>query len=208
MVQMSEIIESERMLLRPWRIDDMAEAGALFTYASDPQIGLLCGWPPHTSVEGSMNDIRNILAAENSWAITIKDNGGEPAGSISLRPVGRYIIDPVKADAGLQKRYGKFLGSNALEVGYWIGRPFWGKGYMPEALNAVLCYAFDALHKDAVWGAHYVENLRSGRVMAKCGMRNVGETRGRYFPLIDESHDENFRIITSDDWRAESVKVE
>ena len=65
-------IETERLLLRPWKIDDAAEAASLFRYASDPEIGLRCGWPPHTSVEGSMHDIRNILAVENNWAITIK----------------------------------------------------------------------------------------------------------------------------------------
>ena len=54
-VQMSETIETARLLLRPWRTNDRAEAAALFRYASDPEIGLLCGWPPHTSVEGSLD---------------------------------------------------------------------------------------------------------------------------------------------------------
>ena len=46
-------IETERLLLHPWKVDDAAEAASLFRYASDPEIGLRCGWPPHTSVEGS-----------------------------------------------------------------------------------------------------------------------------------------------------------
>ena len=80
-------IETERLLLRPWKIDDAAEAASLFRYASDPEIGLRCGWPPHTSVEGSMHDIRNILAVENNWAITIK--GGAPN---SIAPVGSFAL--------------------------------------------------------------------------------------------------------------------
>ncbi|WP_241677078.1 GNAT family N-acetyltransferase [Bifidobacterium jacchi] len=163
---MSETIETARLLLRPWKVDDMAEAVPLFRYASDPEIGPLCGWPPHASVESSLNDIRNILAVENNWAITIKENGDEPVGSIALKPVSHYTIDPVEADDALRERYGRYLGGNALELGYWIGRPFWGRGFMTEALNAVLGYAFDTLHKDAVWGGHYRENDRSGRVMA------------------------------------------
>ena len=89
-------IETERLLLRPWKVDDAAEAASLFRYASDPEIGLRCGWPPHTSVEGSMHDIRNILAVENNWAITIKGgapNSNAPVGSIALMPVSHYTAD-------------------------------------------------------------------------------------------------------------------
>ncbi|KAB7788499.1 GNAT family N-acetyltransferase [Bifidobacterium cebidarum] len=200
---MNTTIETERLLLRSWRVDDAAEAESLFKYASDPEIGLLCGWPPHASVEGSMDDIRNILAVENNWAITVRSNGDEPVGSIALKPVSHYTIDPVEGDAALGERYGKYLGDNALELGYWIGRPFWGKGYMPEALNAVLEYAFDTLHKDAVWGGHYKENAQSGRVMEKCGMKTAFESAYDYFNLIDAYHDDVFRITTSDEWRSE-----
>ncbi|MBT1172055.1 GNAT family N-acetyltransferase [Bifidobacterium sp. MA2] len=202
---MSETIETERLLLRPWKVNDEAEAASLFRYASDPEIGLLCGWPPHTSVEGSMNDIRNILAVENNWAVTIKDNGDEPVGSIALKPVSHYTIDPVEADGALRERYGKYLGDNALELGYWIGRPFWGKGYMPETLNAVLGYALDTSHKDAVWGGHYKENIQSGRVMAKCGMKAAFESTHDYFNLIDAYHDDVFRIITADEYASRTM---
>lgn len=116
-------IETERLLLRPWKVDDAAEAASLFRYASDPEIGLRCGWPPHTSVEGSMHDIRNILAVENNWAITIKGgapNSNAPVGSIALKPVSHYTADAVASDPELIKRYGKYLGDSALELGYWI----------------------------------------------------------------------------------------
>ena len=179
-----DTIETERLLLRPWKIDDAAEAASLFRYASDPEIGLRCGWPPHTSVEGSMHDIRNILAVENNWAITIKGgapNSNAPVGSIALKPVSHRTADAVAADPELTKRYGKYLGDSALELGYWIGRPFWGKGYMPEALTAVLGYAFDTLRKDAVWG--------------------VAESKQDYFPLIDRHYDCVYRIITAGEWR-------
>ena len=121
----------------------------------------------------SMHDIRNILAVENNWAITIKGgapNSNAPVGSIALMPVSHYTADAVASDPELTKRYGKYLGDNALEVGYWIGRPFWGKGYMPEALTAVLGYAFDTLRKDAVWGGHFARtrNPSEFRPSAAC----------------------------------------
>ncbi|PLS26436.1 GNAT family N-acetyltransferase [Bifidobacterium parmae] len=205
-------IETGRLTLRSWRIDDAAEAASLFRYASDPEIGLRCGWPPHTSIEGSMDDIRNILAVENNWAITIKDGeettGSEvdadaPVGSIALKPVSHYTTDVVTGKPELEVRYGRYLGSNALELGYWIGRPFWGRGYMPEALRAVLEYAFGTLRVDAVWGGHYARNPQSGRVMAKCGLRVVGESKQDYYPLIDRRYDGVYRIITADEWHGQ-----
>ena len=196
---MSSTIETERLVLRAWETDDRAEAESVFRYASDPEIGPRCGWPPHTSVEDSMSVINNVLAVDGNWAITIKDCG-EPVGSIALKPVSHYIADPIAADAGLAAKYGEAL-RNAKELGYWIGRPFWGKGYMPEALTAVLGYAFDTLRKDAVWGGHYAENTQSGRVQAQCGLHVVAESKQDYFPLIDRHYDCVYRIITAGEWR-------
>lgn len=53
-------IETERLILRPWLETD---AGALFRYASDPDIGPIAGWEPHTSVENSLEIIRTVFAA-------------------------------------------------------------------------------------------------------------------------------------------------
>ena len=122
----------------PLEVDDAAEAASLFRYASDPEIGLRCGWPPHTSVEGSMHDIRNILAVENNWAITIKGgapNSNAPVAASRSCPSATTPPDAVASDPELTKRYGKYLGDNALEVGYWIGRPFWGKGIHARSID-------------------------------------------------------------------------
>ena len=116
-------------------------------------------------------------------------------------PEVKNTADAVASDPELTKRYGKYLGDNALEVGSWIGRPFWGKGYMPEALTAVLGYAFDTLRKDAVWGGHFAENTQSERVQAKCGLHVVAESKQDYYPLIDRHYDRVYRIITAGEWR-------
>lgn len=202
-----ETLETERLLLRPWKTNDETEAASVFRYAGDPEIGPRYGWPPHASVQGSMDDIRDILAVPNNWAITIKDGMAwgigrdEPVGSIALKPVGHYITDLLASDTAIKARYGAYLGDDSAEVGYWLGRPFWGRGYMPEALSAVLTYAFDTLGERAVWGCHYKENAQSGRVMEKLGLHVVGESAHEYFPLIDEHHDHIFRIVTAGEWR-------
>ncbi|MCI1219534.1 MAG: GNAT family N-acetyltransferase [Bifidobacterium sp.] len=198
---MRAVVETERLLLRPWKVNDQAEAESLFRYASDTRIGPRCGWRPHMSAAESMGDIANLLAHDGNWAITIKspDGSGEPVGCIELKPVSRHVINPIEADPELAAQYGESL-KNAKELGYWIGRPFWGRGYMPEALNAVLGVAFEELHSSAVWGGHYVENPQSGCVMEKCGMHVVCATRHDYFALIDEYHDDVVRIITKAQW--------
>lgn len=74
------MIETERLILRPWSETD---AGALFRYASDPDIGPIAGWPVHTSVENSREIIRTVFAAPEVYAVVLKDTG-EPVGSCGI----------------------------------------------------------------------------------------------------------------------------
>ena len=140
------ILETERLILRPWR---EADAPTLFKYASDPRVGPWCGWKPHQDVADSLDVLRKVLIDEHAWAVTLKGND-EPIGCISVffsknsRPAG----EP--------------------EIGYWLGVPFWGNGYAPEAVLAVVESVFLEGHRN-VWCAHFEENDRSRRVIEKCG---------------------------------------
>ncbi|MBO4331389.1 MAG: GNAT family N-acetyltransferase, partial [Oscillospiraceae bacterium] len=106
------IIETERLILRPWRED---EAEKLFAYASDPRIGPNAGWPPHASVGDSLAAIRRMNALGECYAVVPKTDG-EPAGCIGLS----------------DKRRGPMRRSSA-ELGFWIGAEHWGRGYATEA---------------------------------------------------------------------------
>ena len=66
------MIETERLILRPWQEND---ADALFKYARDPDIGPIAGWTPHTSVENSLEIIRTVFAAPETYAVVLKKNG-------------------------------------------------------------------------------------------------------------------------------------
>ena len=81
-MQFPTIIETERLILRPWREDD---AAACYRYASDPRIGPMCGWKPHESEDESREIIRTILSAELTYAVTQKGKD-EAIGSISFQP--------------------------------------------------------------------------------------------------------------------------
>ena len=57
------------------------------------------------------------------------------------------------------------------EMGYWLGRPYWGHGVMTEAATELLRFGFEMLGLEAVWCSHYDWNSRSRRVIEKCGFR-------------------------------------
>ena len=146
-------LTTDRLILRPWRESD---AEALYKYANDPEIGPAAGWPPHTSVEDSPEVIRTVFSAPETYAVVLKETG-EPVGSIGLLSgKGSHV-------AGIQP--------DEAKIGYWIGRPYWGQGLIPEAVRCLLHRCFTDLHISAVWGAYYDGNTKSRRVMDKCGFR-------------------------------------
>ena len=63
------------------------------------------------------------------------------------------------------------------ELGYWIGKPYWNRGYATEAAEAVLRYGFETLELNRIWAAHFGRNPASGRVLAKIGMSCEGTRR-------------------------------
>ncbi len=140
-------LETERLMLRSWR---EADAETLYCLARDPAVGPSAGWMPHTSEEHSREIIRMVLAKPTVWAVCEKD--GHPIGNIHL-----------DFDTPLRERDGE------CELGYWLGKMFWGQGLMTEAAQVLLRYAFDVLDVPAVWSGYYEENTKSRRVQEKLG---------------------------------------
>ncbi len=108
------ILETNKLILRPWKEDD---AQTLYKYAKSPDVGPIAGWPVHTDIENSRQIIKDVLSAEETYAVVLK---GEylPIGSIGLM-IGEKSNIAISDDEG--------------EIGYWIGAPYWGKGLIPEA---------------------------------------------------------------------------
>jgi [ribosomal protein S5]-alanine N-acetyltransferase len=63
------------------------------------------------------------------------------------------------------------------ELGYWIGQPFWGRGYATEAVSRVISWAFEMQALNRIFAQHFAGNLASGRVMQKCGLTYEGTLR-------------------------------
>ena len=176
------MIETERLILRPWRETD---AAALFKYASDPALGPIAGWAPHTSVEYSLEIIRTVFAAPEVYAVVPKGSD-EPVGCCGIMfSDGLHSADMEQSEA---------------EIGYWIGKPFWGHGYIPEAVKALLSRCFHDLKLNAVWCGYYDGNAKSRRVCEKCGFKFHHTNHDIVSPLGDK-RTESFYIMTVTDYK-------
>lgn len=167
-------METERIILRPWRESD---AASLFKYASDPLVGPRAGWPPHKSVEESLNIIRNVFSGEGMWAVELKATG-EAIGCAGFLPSSHSNLE---------------IAVNEAEVGYWIARPYWNQGLCTEALRMVIDYCFNEKGFTALWGDYFPENPASGKVMEKCGFMDTG--REVLCPNLEVGADRPVRVM-------------
>lgn len=175
-------LETQRLLLRPFT---EADAEDLYRYASDPEVGPRAGWAPHTSVEDSRTVIREILSDPQNCAVVLRETG-EVIGSVGVMREGRGTTE---------------IAADEAELGYWIGRPFWGQGLIPEAVRALLAYCFETLRCSAVWCGYYEGNAQSARVQEKCGFlphHTVENKADRTGAL----HTEHINLLTCARWEA------
>lgn len=152
-------IETDRLLLRPWHIEDAEE---LYEYAKDPAVGPNAGWKPHDSVEESREIIKMFIDPERIgviFAIEEKESG-KVIGSIGIEEDGR-----------------RPQVEGVFSLGYVLSQSCWGRGLMTEAVNAAVKYAFREWKAKLLSVNHYPENDRSRRVIEKCGFRPEGRLR-------------------------------
>ena len=175
------ILETNRLILRPWEESD---AENLYKYANSPEVGPIAGWPAHTSVENSLDIIRNVLSAPETYAVVDKHTGCA-IGSIGLM-IGNA------SNIGLLDTEG--------EVGYWIGVPYWGQGLIPEAVQEMLRYAFEELHLEKVWCGYFDGNIKSKRVQEKCGFQYQYTKENGQCSMMNEVRTEHITCIKKDEW--------
>ena len=177
------MLETKRLILRPWREED---AESLYAYAKDPEVGPPAGWPPHTSVGNSRYIIKEFLSAPETYAVCLKD--GKPIGSIGLKLKGYTDMTDRKDEC---------------ELGYWIGKPYWGQGLIPEAARELLRYAFENLKMRAVWCGYYEGNEKSHRVQQKLGFVYQYTTHDLDLPLLGEKRTGHTSLLTKGQWEKE-----
>ncbi len=175
------IIKTERLILRPFCENDAED---VYKYASDPDIGPIAGWPPHKNADESREIIRTVLSGKETYAICLKTDN-RVIGAVSLK---------LKGETDLTDR------DDECEIGYWLGKPFWGQGIMPEAVKALLRRAFEDLKMRKVWCGYYDGNLKSKRVQEKCGFIFQWTTPDVYVPLMNETRIGHVTCMTKEEW--------
>ena len=151
-------LETERLILRPFRLTDAADVQRL---AGDRAIAETTATIPHPYPDGAAeawiaaHPDRFASGDSVTFALTRRDDGAL-LGAIGL-----------EINAQMQR----------AELGYWVGKPYWNQGYCTEAARAVLRYAFEARGLRRVFAQHYGRNPASGRVMQKAGMQPEGTLR-------------------------------
>ena len=175
------ILETQRLILRPWEEGD---AESLYEYAKDPDVGPIAGWPPHASVENSCQIIRDVLSADETYAVCLKEDN-RAIGSIGL-------ISPSQSHTEMS--------ADEREIGYWIGVPFWGRGLIPEAAERLVRHAFEDLGCSALWCGYYEGNEKSKRCQEKTGFTFHHTEKDVPCELMGDVRTEHFTRLTREDW--------
>lgn len=159
MEDFTKMIETERLILRKF---EMSDANDMFeNYCKFEEVARYVCWKAHEDVECTKKYLANVVLPEYRNNFTYR-------WAIVLKEINQVIgcIDVVKKD----------MNAKSAEIGYVLGKNFWGQGIMPEAGKAVISYLFEQGFV-RIWAVHDIENPKSGRVMQKLGMQKEGTLR-------------------------------
>jgi RimJ/RimL family protein N-acetyltransferase len=151
-------LTTDRLILRPLAMEDAAPMTPL---ADDPGVARMTTAIPHPFTQDVAEGfIGRMQAADSAHEVVF----------------------------ALERRDGAFMGvlgihpkdGLAPELGYWLGRPFWGAGYMTEAATAVLDWAREGWGRRVLTSGHFADNEASGRVLIKADFLYTGEVEPRF----------------------------
>lgn len=151
---MMPTLETDRLLLRPFR---PADAAAVVALAGDWDVARMLARVPHPYTQ-EMAEVWISTHAQSRQSgeeyVFCVEFDGEVAGCIGLQRSREAIY----------------------ELGYWLGKAWWGKGLATEAAKRVVRFAFEELGADRMVSGHLADNPASGRVLEKCGFRYTGDS--------------------------------
>ena len=153
-------LQTERLILRRFQLED---AQAMYTnWACDPEVTRYLTWEPHVSPDATRELLRDWTAKYEdptyyNWLIELD---GVPIGNVSVVRINEKSLH--------------------AELGYCMGKLWWNKGLMTEAVTAVTRFLFEEVGVHKLKIRHLVKNPGSGRVAQKCGFIREGILREEY----------------------------
>lgn len=182
------ILETSRLILRPLCQDDIIN---IFTLGGDVDVASTTGLPhPYTEERAKEFVEKQARVYKDgeciNFAICAKDKDsamdiGSEIGKL-MGVIGLYLN----------------LANKRSELGYWLGKPFWGKGITFESAKAVIKYGFKDLQLNRIYANHVTRNVASGRIMKKLGMRFEGTFHQHIFKWGTSEDSENYAILASE----------
>jgi len=169
-------LETERLLIRAYREADIAE---LVPLIGAREVAATTGRIPYPYTEEDAHEFLGRIDADREvrLAVTLRDDGRMIGG------VGLRLVEP----------------HQQAELGYWLGVPFWGKGYGTEAAREMLRYGFEKLKLHRIFATHFSSNPTSGKILRKLGMRYEGCQR-EHFRKWDEFVDLELYGMLQREW--------
>ena len=171
-------LETERLRIRPYMEGDIAELlpliGAREVAATTLRI-------PHPYTQQDARDFLELAKEPGRlWLVIALRSDGRQIGGIGLR---------------IEQQH-----QNA-ELGYWLGVPYWGRGYATEAAREMLRHGFEDLGLHRIFATHFKQNPASGNVLKKIGMRYEGCQREHLLKWGEFIDSEMYGILRRE-WKA------
>ncbi len=178
------MLTTERLLLRAYTLEDVP---ALQRLINSREVALNTLRIPFPYPDGE---------AER-WISTHDESKGDHVFAVTLRESAELI-----GTIGLHVN----TDHGHAELGYWIGVPYWGRGYATEAAAAVMRFGFETLPLNRIFAIHFSRNPASGRVLQKIGMRHEGTLR-QHLKKWDEYVDLEYYGILRSDFESQSLSA-
>ncbi|MBQ6478376.1 MAG: GNAT family N-acetyltransferase [Erysipelotrichaceae bacterium] len=174
-------LETEHLILRPWRQDDLDD---FYAYASVDGVGQMAGWIPHKSKEDTQTILDSFISKKRTFALEYQ---GKVIGSLGIEEYDENQFPELKDE-------------KCREIGYVLSKDYWGRGFMPEAVKETIRYLFEETGLDMILCGHFLSNRQSQRVQEKCGFRHYAY--GKYETHFGTIEPDETNILTRQDWES------
>ena len=177
-------LETQRLILRGWRESDVDDLHEIMKNSSV----IMGGWEPHTNINVTLDILNEYIENDDRWAIALKD---------SEKVIGCVGVCP-------DQNRGKFY---AKSINFVLSEDYWGNDYMTEAIKQIIKYLFDELNIDLLSAFHIPGNIKSKKLLEKCGFEYEVTIEQGYKRFDGEVFDSICYYILKSDYYRKNCRI-